>query len=65
MVHSFDELLALGAAKPAEPVPPKPDDLCTIMYTSGEGGWGEGEGRRGTGGRRKGGRGSKGWGPRV
>ncbi|PNW73635.1 hypothetical protein CHLRE_13g566650v5 [Chlamydomonas reinhardtii] len=35
VVHSFDELLALGAAKPAEPVPPKPDDLCTIMYTSG------------------------------
>ncbi|KAG2439883.1 hypothetical protein HYH02_010513 [Chlamydomonas schloesseri] len=35
VVHSFAELLALGAAKPAEPVPPKPEDLCTIMYTSG------------------------------
>lgn len=34
-VTSFDELLAAGEAKPAAPVPPKPDDYCTIMYTSG------------------------------
>jgi len=34
-VYSFDDFLALGRANPAEPVPPKPDDLCTIMYTSG------------------------------
>ncbi|EFJ51208.1 hypothetical protein VOLCADRAFT_73402 [Volvox carteri f. nagariensis] len=34
-VLSFSELLALGAEKPAEPVPPKPEELCTIMYTSG------------------------------
>lgn len=25
----------MGEEKPAEPVPPKPEDLCTIMYTSG------------------------------
>lgn len=25
----------LGRKKPKEPVPPKPSDLCTIMYTSG------------------------------
>lgn len=34
-VHSFEELLSIGATKPAEPVPPSADDLCTIMYTSG------------------------------
>jgi long-chain acyl-CoA synthetase len=34
-VVSFDELMAKGKAAPAEPVPPKPEDLCTIMYTSG------------------------------
>ncbi|KAG2497767.1 hypothetical protein HYH03_004039 [Edaphochlamys debaryana] len=34
-VHSFAEALEVGAASPAEPVPPKPEDLCTIMYTSG------------------------------
>ncbi|GFR48302.1 hypothetical protein Agub_g10182 [Astrephomene gubernaculifera] len=34
-VHSFAELLELGAKQPAQPVPPKPSDLCTIMYTSG------------------------------
>ncbi len=34
-VLSFDELKALGAASPVPPHPPKPEDLCTIMYTSG------------------------------
>ncbi|GLC41297.1 hypothetical protein PLESTB_001078100 [Pleodorina starrii] len=34
-VFSFEDLLKLGAEKPADPVPPKPTDLCTIMYTSG------------------------------
>lgn len=34
-VQSFSELLSAGQAKPAEPVPPKPEDYCTIMYTSG------------------------------
>lgn len=34
-VMSFDELRALGKENPVEPVPPKPEDLCCIMYTSG------------------------------
>jgi long-chain acyl-CoA synthetase len=34
-VFSYDEFLALGKQHPAEPMPPKPEDLCTIMYTSG------------------------------
>jgi len=34
-LYSFDELMKLGAEKPAKPVPPKPDDISTIMYTSG------------------------------
>lgn len=34
-VVTFDEALTKGAATPCEPVPPKADDLCTIMYTSG------------------------------
>ena len=32
-LYSFQEFLDLGASKPADPVPPKPDDNCTIMYT--------------------------------
>ena len=35
VVESFDELQKQGAATPAAAVPPKPDDYCTIMYTSG------------------------------
>ena len=35
VLKSFDEMLAAGAAKPVEPVQASPDDLCTIMYTSG------------------------------
>mmetsp|Transcript_9256 Transcript_9256/g.16316 ORF Transcript_9256/g.16316 Transcript_9256/m.16316 type:complete len:660 (-) Transcript_9256:759-2738(-) len=34
-VYSMDEVVALGVATPAEPVPPGPEDLATIMYTSG------------------------------
>lgn len=34
-VMSFDELVKLGEENPADPVPPKPDDLACIMYTSG------------------------------
>lgn len=32
---SFDELTSLGERNPVDPVPPRPDDLCCIMYTSG------------------------------
>lgn len=31
-VVSFDELRDMGKAKPAEAVPPSPDDFSTIMY---------------------------------
>jgi long-chain acyl-CoA synthetase len=34
-VISFDELIKLGEENPVEPVPPSPDDLACIMYTSG------------------------------
>ncbi|KAH9868969.1 hypothetical protein J1614_008046 [Plenodomus biglobosus] len=34
-VMSFDDLVRLGEQSPAEPVPPKADDLACIMYTSG------------------------------
>ena len=34
-VHTLDEFVAQGEAAPQAPRPPKPDDLCTIMYTSG------------------------------
>jgi hypothetical protein len=34
-VHSWEEFLELGRGAPAEACPPKPADLCTIMYTSG------------------------------
>ncbi|KAH9996438.1 long-chain-fatty-acid-CoA ligase [Xylariaceae sp. FL0662B] len=34
----YSELIALGAANPTPPVPPKPSDLCCIMYTSGSAG---------------------------
>jgi len=34
-VLSFDEVLAMGRAKPCAPTPPKPDSLCVLMYTSG------------------------------
>lgn len=34
-VFEFQEFARVGSANPAEPTPPKPEDLCTIMYTSG------------------------------
>ncbi|KAI3429472.1 hypothetical protein D9Q98_005564 [Chlorella vulgaris] len=34
-VYSWAEFLQLGRDNPAQPVPPKAEDLCTIMYTSG------------------------------
>ena len=34
-VLSFEELRQLGEDNPTESVPPQPDDLCCIMYTSG------------------------------
>ena len=34
-VISVSALRKLGQEKPVEPKPPKPDDLCCIMYTSG------------------------------
>lgn len=35
IVVSFDELKKLGEENHVDPVPPKPDDFCCIMYTSG------------------------------
>ena len=34
-VLSFEELRKLGQENPTESVPPGPEDLCAIMYTSG------------------------------
>ncbi|KAF5833204.1 hypothetical protein DUNSADRAFT_10554 [Dunaliella salina] len=35
-IMSWEDLLNKGRSQPMpEPVPPKPEDLCTIMYTSG------------------------------
>jgi long-chain acyl-CoA synthetase len=34
-IMSIEELRKLGEANPVEAVPPKPEDLCCIMYTSG------------------------------
>ena len=34
-VISFDDLVTLGKDHPADPIPPKADDLACIMYTSG------------------------------
>ncbi len=34
-VYTWADFLQLGRKHPAEPLPPKPQDLCTIMYTSG------------------------------
>ncbi|KAF2094173.1 acetyl-CoA synthetase-like protein [Rhizodiscina lignyota] len=34
-VNSFDELVKLGEENLVDTVPPKPEDLCCIMYTSG------------------------------
>ena len=34
-IQSFEELRKLGEANMVDPVPPKPEDLCCVMYTSG------------------------------
>jgi long-chain acyl-CoA synthetase len=34
-IISLDELLKAGKENPVDPVPPKPEDLCCVMYTSG------------------------------
>ena len=34
-MHSWEAFLDLGRGAPAEACPPRPADLCTIMYTSG------------------------------
>jgi long-chain acyl-CoA synthetase len=34
-VMSIEELRKLGEDNPTDPVPPSPEDLCCIMYTSG------------------------------
>jgi long-chain acyl-CoA synthetase len=34
-ILSFDDLRQLGESNPVETVPPLPEDLCCIMYTSG------------------------------
>lgn len=34
-ILSFEELRLIGEKSPVEPVPPSPEDLCCIMYTSG------------------------------
>ncbi|BDA49779.1 Long chain acyl-CoA synthetase 4 [Coccomyxa sp. Obi] len=33
--YSWNELVEMGRKSPAPAIPPKPEDLCTIMYTSG------------------------------
>ncbi|OTB09625.1 hypothetical protein M426DRAFT_316173 [Hypoxylon sp. CI-4A] len=37
-VISYSDLVALGEENPIDPIPPKPTDLCCIMYTSGSSG---------------------------
>ncbi|KAI0477658.1 acetyl-CoA synthetase-like protein [Xylariaceae sp. FL0804] len=37
-IISYSDLIALGESNPVPPVPPKPTDLCCIMYTSGSSG---------------------------
>ncbi|KAI4245454.1 MAG: hypothetical protein L6R40_002515 [Gallowayella cf. fulva] len=34
-VLTFDKLRSLGESNPVDPIPPRPDDLCCVMYTSG------------------------------
>jgi len=34
-IVSFSELIKMGESKSTHPTPPKPDDICCIMYTSG------------------------------
>lgn len=37
-IIAYSDLVALGEANPIDPVPPKPTDMCCIMYTSGSSG---------------------------
>ncbi|KAM0954529.1 putative long-chain-fatty-acid--CoA ligase [Dioscorea sansibarensis] len=37
-VYSWDEFLHMGKENPCDPYPPRPLDICTIMYTSGASG---------------------------
>ncbi|GJM94499.1 hypothetical protein PR202_ga11146 [Eleusine coracana subsp. coracana] len=37
-MYSWNDFLKLGKDNPAQPCPPKADDTCTIMYTSGTSG---------------------------
>ena len=37
-IMSFEEFRKLGESNPVDPVPPQPEDLACIMYTSGSGG---------------------------
>ncbi|XP_074582406.1 long chain acyl-CoA synthetase 1-like [Curcuma longa] len=34
-LYSWDEILEMGKENTSDPLPPKPLDICTIMYTSG------------------------------
>ena len=34
-IHPFSEFVKMGEDNMVDPVPPKPEDLCCIMYTSG------------------------------
>lgn len=37
-IYRWEDFLELGRTNPADAVPPKPTDLCTIMFTSGTSG---------------------------
>lgn len=37
-VLKYEDLRRLGEDSPTDPMPPSPEDLCCIMYTSGSGG---------------------------
>ncbi|XP_074578147.1 long chain acyl-CoA synthetase 1-like [Curcuma longa] len=37
-LYSWDEILEMGKENTSDPLPPKPLDICTIMYTSGTSG---------------------------
>lgn len=37
-IYSWTDFLKVGSDNPHQPCPPKPNDICTIMYTSGTSG---------------------------